>query len=634
MPDLFSPISIGSLTLKNRVMMAPMENGMAHTGGMVSERLIHFFEERARHGVGIIMTGSVTIAPEGAGLPAQIAIYDEKFLPGLKALCDAVHKAGAKIGAQIYHAGRQATEAITGLTPVAASVIPCAILGNHPRELAKEELPGLVEKFAVAADRAVRAGFDLIEVHFAHGYLLAGFLSPHSNHRKDEYGGSLENRCRFPLEVLKEVVRVVDGRVPVTIRISAQEFLDDGLQFEDVKAICRRAEECGAQAVSVTAGCYDSVYTSIQPMYVPRGFLIPYAEELKKTLSVPVIVAGRLNSGTLIKEIVSDGKADMVAVGRGFFADPELVEKLQSGAFDDIRYCVACNQGCCDRIFVGEAATCMLNARASFEMERNIVPASSPKKIAVVGGGPAGMEAARVAALRGHQVVVYEQEALPGGKLPLVAAPPEKGDFLLFLDYLRHQLVRLGVPVVRRRVEKPEDLQDDSPDAIVIATGARQVMVPVPGHDLPLVVMAEDILSGKASFGQKIVVVGGGLVGVETAHFLASLGAHVVIVEMLDGIAREAGPTYVQHIHDTMKKYHIDIYTNTRIERILRDGIEFQGKKEPADTVVIAAGYRSNNAIVDVMRKQYSDVYVIGDARSPKNIFQAVHDAFLCAEKL
>lgn len=215
-----------------------------------------------------------------------------------------------------------------------------------------------------------------------------------------------------------------------------------------------------------------------------------------------------------------------------------------------------------------------------------------------------------------------------------MAAPPEKGDFLLFLDYLRHQLVRLGVPVVRRRVEKPEDLQDDSPDAIVIATGARQVMVPVPGHDLPLVVMAEDILSGKASFGQKIVVVGGGLVGVETAHFLASLGAHVVIVEMLDGIAREAGPTYVQHIHDTMKKYHIDIYTNTRIERILRDGIEFQGKKEPADTVVIAAGYRSNNAIVDVMRKQYSDVYVIGDARSPKNIFQAVHDAFLCAEKL
>ena len=634
MPELFSPVAIGDLVLKNRIMMAPMENGMAHEGGMVSERLIHFFEERAQNDVAIIMTGSVTVAPEGAGLPSQIAIYDEKFLPGLEHLCSAVHRAGAKIGAQIYHAGRQATERITGLQPVAASAMPCAILENHPRELAREELPAMVKRFTVAAERAVRAGFDLIEVHFAHGYLLAGFLSPHSNHRKDEYGGSLENRCRFPFEVLKEVIRVVDGRVPVTIRISAQEFLDDGLMFEDVKKICVQAEACGAQAVSLTAGCYDSVYTSIQPMYVPRGFLVPYAAELKKLLNIPVIVAGRLNDGPFIEDVIASGKADMVAIGRGFFADSALVRKLRNKAYDDIRYCVACNQGCCDRIFVGGAATCMLNARASFEAERQIIHAGTSRKIAVIGAGPAGMEVARTAALRGHEVTLYEEAAETGGKLLLVAAPPEKESFLLFLNYLRAQVTKLGVKIVRRRVEGPEDIAGGNPDAVVIAAGARQTIPPIRGKDLPVVALAEDFLSGRRKSGKKVVIIGGGLVGVETAHFLASRGVDVTIVEMMDRIAREAGPTYTDYISRNMEKYHVSIHTNVKVDRIFQNGVEFDGRKEYADTVIIASGYRSNNELVLKMKETYPNVHVVGDAVSPRNILFAVHEAFECGISL
>ena len=630
MADLFSPLQIGRLELKNRIMMAPMENGMANIGGMVSERLINFFVERARNNVAVIMTGSVAVAPEGAGLPAQIAIYDEKFIPGLTRLCDAVHEAGAKIGAQIYHGGGQATEAVTGLVPVAASAFPCSLLNNHPRALTREELPDMAQKFSVAAERAIQAGFDLIEVHFAHGYLLAGFLSPHSNHRDDEYGGSFENRCRFPFEVLDAVIRTVNGRVPVSIRISVQEFLDDGLCFEDVKNICLQAERYGVQAVSITAGCYDSIHTSIQPMFIPRAFLIPYAEKLKNLLSVPVIVAGRLNDAHLIKDIIASGKADMVAIGRGFFADSELAEKLRTDNYDDIRYCVACNQGCCDHIFVGDAATCMLNARASFEQERQLLPSDTPRNIAIIGAGPAGLEAARVAAIRGHKVTLYEQEE-SGGKLSLLAAPPEKESFLLFRDYLKRQVEKLGITIVKRRVENILDIQDSQAEAVIISTGSRQTMPPIPGHDLPIVSFAEDILARRKSVSHKAVIIGGGLVGVETAHFLADQGVRVTILEALDHIAKEAGATYRKHILDVISRYNIQTHTGVHVERILPDGLIFDGKKECADTVVIAAGYRSLNELVNPMKEHFAEVYVIGDARSPKNILQAVHDAYLCA---
>lgn len=633
MQALFTPVSISGLTLKNRVMMAPMENGMAHAGGMVSDRLMEFFAERARRGVALIMTGSVAVSPEGAGLPAQIGIYDDTFLPGLKRLCERIHAEGGRIGAQLYHAGRQASEKVTGLCPVAPSALPCPLLDNHPRALEASELPLLVHKFAEGARRAVEAGFDLLEVHFAHGYLLASFLSPHSNRRTDEYGGSLERRCRFPLAVLREVVRVAAGRVPVTIRISVSEFLEDGLTFEEVKKICLMAQEEGAQAVSVTAGCYESIHTSIQPMFVPRGFLIPYAEELKTLLSVPVIVAGRLNDAALLESCVAEGRADMVAIGRGLIADPGMVEKMRDGRGEDIRYCVACNQGCCDALFRGESVGCMLNARASFERERRIVPAGKRKNVVVVGAGPAGMEAARVLALRGHNVTLLERGEV-GGKLSLVAAPPEKESFLLFLSYMKTQLARAGVAVVRREVLSPEDIREYAPDHVILATGARQTVPPIPGADLPCVKLAEDVLAGRHLPFSSAVIIGGGLVGVETAHFLAARGAKVTILEKLDTVAREAGATCAGHIRDTLKAYAVSVHTGVSVERITSGGVYTAGSFHAADTVIIAAGYAPRAGLEQVMRRAFGSVSVIGDARGGANILHAVHDGFIQASSL
>lgn len=631
MTDLFSPLSIGPLTLKNRFMMAPMENGMAHKGGCVSERLIRFFRERAEKEAAIIMTGSISISPEGSGLPSQIGIWDNSFLPGLEKLCSAVHDAGGRMGAQLYHAGRQASEAVTGLTPLAPSALPCAVVNSHPREVSEKDMDELEQKFILGARRAMAAGFDLIEVHFAHGYLLHSFLSPHSNKRTDAFGGSLENRCRFPMRVLRSLLREASDRVPVTIRISAEEFLEDGLHFEEVRTICRMAEEAGISAVSLSAGSYDALQWSIQPMFVKRGFLLPYAQELKQNLHVPVIVAGRLNSAALVRDIVTSGKADMVAIGRGLLADEDFILKMKDGRDEEIRYCVACNQGCADGIMSGSAAECLVNARCSFEAERNVEKSPRPGRVVIIGGGPAGMECARVAALRGHAVTLCDPDPASGGKLGIVAAPPEKASFLLYREYLHGQMKKLGVQIVSERILTPGDVQKYSPDHVVLATGARQSLPPIPGVNLPLVVMAEDVLAGSVRTGEKVVIIGGGLVGVETALFLAEKGRQVSILEMAGAIARDCGATFIGHIREELERCHVQVCTGAAISAIESCGVISHGETYPADTVIIAAGYRSDQSLLEPLQKTFGHVHVIGDAQAPRRIQDATREGFLCA---
>lgn len=631
MTDMFSPLRIGSLLLKNRFIMAPMENGMAHKGGKVSERLMRFFEERARRDVALIVTGSIAVSPEGAGLPSQLGIYSDDFVPGLSALCRAVHDAGGLIGAQLYHAGRQATEAVTSLVPLAPSAIPCAAVNSHPRAMTRQDMDDMTDKFVDGARRALEAGFDLVEVHFAHGYLLHSFLSPHSNKRTDEFGGSLENRCRFPMRVLNAVLHEVAGRVPVSIRISADEFLEDGLHFDEVRVICRMAQDAGVSAVGVSAGSYDALPRSIQPMFIPQGFLVPYAETLKKELSVPVIVAGRLNSAELVKDILTEGRADAVAIGRGLLADEDFVRKMKNGHWEDIRYCVACNQGCADGIMSGRAAECLVNPRCSFEAERTIESSPRPGRVVIIGAGPAGMECARVAALRGHSVIICDAKDAPGGKLDIVAAPPEKDSFLLLERYLRTQLKKLNVTLVSGIVTSPEDIRCHIPDHVVLATGARQTLPPVPGMDRPLVVMAEDVLSGARETGRDVIIIGGGLVGVETAHFLGARQRNVTILEMADEIARGCGVTFLAHIRSTLQEYGISVHTGAVVESVTDEGVVCNGSLMHADTVVVAAGYRSDTSLLEPLRKAFGTVHVIGDARAPRKIQDATREGFLCA---
>jgi len=634
MRKLFTPIKIGNLEVKNRFMMAPMENGLAHFGGDVSDRLINFFVDRTKRGIGISITGSISVSPEGSGLPTQLAIYDEKFVPGLKRLCAAVHEAGGKIGAQLYHAGRQATAAVTGIQPIAPSAIPCGILGNDPREMTLEDIKEIDEKFVIAAKRAVEAGFDLIEVHFAHGYLLHSFFSPHSNKRTDEYGWSFENRCRFPMMVFNHVLEAVAGKIPVTIRISADEYLEEGLKFEEVKKICKLVEKAGAAAISLSAGSYDSIEYCIQPMFIEQGFLVPYSEQIKKELSIPVIVAGRLNDARLIERIVEEGKADMVAIGRGLIADEDLVLKIQEKRYEDIRYCIACNQGCIDNVLKGEGINCIGNARTSYEAERNISKTDNPKHVVIIGAGPAGLEAARVSALRGHKVTQIEKEENLGAKFLTIATPPDKETFLLYRQYLLRQIEKLPVKVVRKEVKNPSDLREFAPDYVIVATGSVQTKPPIPGIDGPQVVLAEDILNKKVAPKERIAIIGGGLVGTETAKYLAKQGKKVHIIEMLDGIAKDIGATFVGHLFRELQEYQVGIHVNATVKEITPTQIKFKDQALDVDQVVIATGYEPRAEIVEALKKEYQNVLVIGDASSPRRILDATMEAYLATYQL
>lgn len=631
MSKLFTPIKIGNLELKNRFMLAPMENGLADLGGEVNQRIIDFFVERAKNEVAIIISGSVGISPEGRGLPTQLSIYDDKFIPGLKKMTDAVHEAGAKIGAQIYHAGRQASEAVTGIQPIAPSAIPCAILGNNPREMTKEDIIEIKEKFKKAAERSIEAGFDLIEVHFAHGYLLHSFLSPHSNKRDDEYGGSLENRMRFPMEVLKEVVEVSKGKAPVIIRISADEYLEDGLKFEEVKTICREAVNAGIDAISLTAGSYDAVEYTIQPMFINQGFLIPFGEQLKKEVNVPIIVAGRLNSAELIESIVEEDKADMVAIGRGLIADEELVVKMKNKDYEDIRYCVACNQGCIDKVFLGQGINCLVNARAGYDRERKIEKATEIKNVIIIGAGPAGLEAARVSRLRGHNVTIVDKENKVGGKMETLSTPPEKDTFLFFRDYLYNQYVRLGIKFVQQDVKSHADIKELNPDAVIIATGASQTVPPIKGIESKNVVLAEDVLNGDAKVGSTVAIIGGGLVGTETAKYLATQGIKVHIIEMMDAIAKDIGATFVGHLFEVLNKNGVEQHINAKVKEITESGVIIEDGEIKADNVIIAAGYKPNDEIAEDIKNNFKEVYTIGDAKKARRIMDAVEEGFTVA---
>lgn len=336
MSGFFTPIQIGPLSIENRIMMTSMENGLASEGGVVNERLIRFFQEKAKNQAGIIMTGSVAVSREGRELPTQLSIYDDLFIPELKQLTFVVHRSGGLIGAQIYHAGSQASEEVTGHQPIAPSAYPCRLYGSEPREMTIKEIAKMKRAFSHAAVRAIAAGFDLIELHMANGYLLHSFLSPHSNKRTDDYGGSLVNRMKFPMEVVKEVAGVCSGKAAITICISADEYRDDGLTFSEVILICQEAVTAGAQAIRLSAGSYDSGQCTIQSRSVEQENLADYSKKLKKAVDVPVIVSGRLSSSKLIRNIIESGEGDMVDIGLDLIADEELVAKLSRNLQEDI----------------------------------------------------------------------------------------------------------------------------------------------------------------------------------------------------------------------------------------------------------------------------------------------------------
>lgn len=620
------------MELKNRIVMPAMGTGYASADGEVSERWMGYLEARARGGVGLIITEVTAISREGRGFANQPGIYEDRFLPGFKELAKRLHAHGAKVAVQLHHAGRQTIPQWNGgFQPVAPSPIPCPLLQVMPKELTEEEMQNLIEAFAEGARRAREAGLDAVEIHGAHGYLVGQFMSPASNKRTDTYGLNLQGRMRFPLEIIARVREKVGGEFPILFRISAEERIRQGLTLEESKEIALALQGAGIDALNVSVGTYATPGSpGIAPMDLEPGFLIPLAEAMKGLLKIPVIGVGRIDHPEVAERILAQGCADFLAVGRALLADPDFVVKAEAGKSDRIRKCIACNQGCIDRLFTGKSVTCLVNPECGRETEFPPAPAAQKKKVLVIGGGPAGLQAARAAALRGHEVTLLEKENFLGGQFLAAAAPPKKQSLKEAMDFLAKEVMATRVKIELGAEASEEKVKALSPDAVIVATGSRPILSEMKGlHHLP-VITAQDVLLGKKEVSvQNILVIGGGMVGVEVADFLAEKGKRVTVVEMTKQLASGVGPGHWYYVRHRLRTSGVRIITQAIVEEVrqkavtLRVGEELENL-EGIEMIVLALGVRSRNEMVEKLKEIVPEIYVIGDARETRNALEAV----------
>ncbi|MBF0528349.1 MAG: FAD-dependent oxidoreductase [Deltaproteobacteria bacterium] len=638
-PNIFTEFKIKNLTLKNRIVLPAMVVGYADDHGRVTDRYIKYLAARAKGGTGLLITEAAFIAPAGRILPGEIGIYDDSLVPGLKRLIDQVHCHGAKIAIQINHGGRQTHPSITNCQVVAPSPIPCPRRQARPKPLTIEDIQEIIQDFTAAAWRAREAGADAIEIHGAHGYLINQFLSPYSNQRTDRYGGSPENRLRFALEILASIRERIGRDFPIIFRLSADEFVDGGLTIRETGPIARQLVQSGVDILHVSGSVYGSLEMMIQPMLVPPGCFAGLARQIKQVTAAPVITVGRINDPALAENLLAGGTADLIAMGRAQLADPDLVEKIRRGEVDDIRKCVACVQGCVN-VRPSHGSTCLQNPALGRDEEMNISPADAVKSVVIVGGGPGGLEAARVAALRGHQVVLFEEQDALGGQINLAAIPPGKGEFQNVISWRVRQLKKLKVDVRLSMEASADTILQLKPDVVVIATGAGPCTPSIPGlNGQKNISTAADILKGRLPEGRRVCIIGGGLVGCETALYLAGKIEQISIVELRHGLALDADERLRIILLKELMAKGIDCHTDTNVVSVSLKEVSTlaagQEQKIPSDSVVVALGSQPRRKIADELEKKFTGrIFSIGDCVQPRNALEAIREGFDTALKI
>ncbi len=571
--NIFEPLRIGAMEIKNRIVLPPMGTGYSEER-KIGSRIIDYYEARARGGTGLIITEGIAPGVKSQG-PRQLSLGDDQDLSGWRKLVDAVHRHGAKIAVQLHHAGYEHRDGAFVQVAPSAIKVPgrmIGVMGQLPHELTVEEIGEIVRWHADATKRAKEVGIDAVEIHSAHQYLIASFLSSASNKRQDQYGGTLENKSRLLIEVIEAMKAAVGPDYPIWPRINVCEYgVEDGITIDESRKVVPLAVKAGAQAIHASAYAAFSFITKAPLPDIP-AYLVPLAEEVKKVTKVPVIAVGRLDLKIGEKALV-EGKADLIAIGRRLIADPDLPKKTAEGHLDEIKTCIGCFE-CIERLGSrNEGLICTINPATGREGVRRIQPAARVKNVWVVGSGPAGMEAARVAALRGHKVTLMEKDQKLGGQLNIAALPPNKGDILPWLNYLIHQLGLTGVNIRLRTEVTPELVAEEKPEAVILALGGIPIIPDIPGINGPQVVTAQDVLFGKKQTGHEVVVIGGGLVGCETGHFLAEKGKKVTIIEMLKRIAAEMGPMVRRRLMDGLKQYQVVMVTEAKCEEIAAGGV-------------------------------------------------------------
>jgi len=658
---LFEPIVInGKLEVKNRIVLPAL--GLDYTRHYnFNERFKGFYRARAKGGVGLMTVGPIAVDKVGSA-PSMPQLFDDTNVEPLREFVDEVHgDTDVKVGTQLFHMGRYSYSFIWGMKPIAPSAIPSKLTKQTPHEMTHKDIDEVHRAFVEAAVRAREAGIDYIEIIACTGYLVSEFLSPLTNQRTDEYGGSLENRMRFGVELIEKVRKAVGEETALGIRIAGNDFMEGGNKNAENALFAAAAEQAGIDAVNVTGGWHETTIPQLTTD-VPPGVYTYLARGVKDRVGIPVFASNRLGNPYLAEKTLRSGAADMICWARPIIADPELPNKVKEGRLDEIITCIACNQGCFDAVFSQKPVHCVLNPTAGRENEFKIGRAETQKKVMVAGGGPAGMEFAVIAAQRGHEVTLYEKDDCLGGQINLACAPPGKAEFHNMIDSLEKRMalqdvkVKLGSPVTA------ETVASEKPDVLVVASGARELEIAVPGIDKPHVVSAWDVLADRIpDFGKNVVVVGGNATGCETAHFISTMGTvdpetftflmyhaaedtdfakdllhhsrrNVTVIDMVPRLADNVGKTSRWSLMKRMRLMGVELRPNTKLMEITDDAVIVQTEEGnesiPADTVVMAVGALSVDNLAGEIEGNGIEVITIGDAKEPRKIADAILEGF------
>ncbi len=637
-PNMFTPIQIGTVTVPNRFVVPPMGNNFANTDGSMSDRSAAYYEARAKGGFGLITIESTVVYKEAKGGPRKPCLFSDEVIPSFKAVADRCHAYGAKVSIQLQHAGPEGNSKLTGYPLKAASAIAPSAGREIPEAMPTEEVYKLIECYGDAARRAQLAGIDMVEVHCAHGYLVSTFISARTNKRTDEFGGCFENRMRLPRLIIENIRKKTGGNMPILCRINARDEGDGGVDVHDAAAIAAYLEQvCGVDAIHVTR----SIHIHDEFMWAPNithgGFNAELGTEIKRAVSVPVILVGRFTEPQYAELLVKQGRADLIAFGRQSIADPELPNKARNGQLEKLTPCIACLLGCVPNMLQGRPITCAMNPCVGRESE--LKPAEVRKNVVVIGGGPGGMYAARICALRGHSVTLLEKNAELGGHFLVAAYPPGKGEISGAIRSFIVNCREAGVDIRTNTEATPELIASLKPDAIIIATGSVPLRLPIPGLDTCGCSTAEDVLTGKVDTGKRVLVVGGGMVGCECVEFLTEREHIVDMVEMKPVIGEDIVPEARKYIMANLEKHKVTQRVNARVKQFYADGVDYtdtvtgeDAAMRGYDSVVLAMGYKSNNTLEEKLKDLAPQVIVIGEARqAPGNSMEATGDALNAA---
>jgi 2,4-dienoyl-CoA reductase-like NADH-dependent reductase (Old Yellow Enzyme family) len=644
-PKLFVPGKVGSLELPNRIVFAATSSELADQDGFVGDDLVEYYAERARGGAGLLVLEATYVEQEGKRLHHNAMLHDDCYVPGLRKVVQAAHAEGAKIAIQLNHGGRESIPHVSGSVPLAPSPIASQFTGVGdaviPKELTLEEIERIIDRFAEAARRARDAGFDAVELHGAHGYLIGEFLSPDSNKREDEYGGSVEGRAYFCVRLIRAIKDRLGTDYPVIVRMNGHDHVRHGLELEDAVEMAVMFEAAGADSISMSGGVHAShPYMVVPGMSVDRGCYVSYSDAVRRRVGVPVMVVGRINTPDLAEQILEDGHADFICLSRALIADPYFPAKAKAGQVETIAPCIACNE-CIATVHRHKGLACTVNPMVSRELELKPLLAIRPeaRRVVVVGSGAAGLSAAVTAARRGHDVHLFEKDSVIGGQLLLAHQPPHRGEIKNALRYFTSEIDRLGISVTVDRPFSVDDARALAPQAIIVATGAAPMQPVVPGADLPHVLSGWRVIAGLEETGQSCVVVGGGLVGIEVADYLAEQGKKVVMIVRSELLKKAVHADRVYYF-DRIAALDIEILSRMELLTIGPDWVEVQPEGRlrrtlhGVDNVIFCTGYVSRRAEAEGFENLGIPVHYAGDVCGPRKFFQAIEEGTLTALKI